>query len=168
MRRLDGWLIACALALVALPHATLAQEYPTKPIRMIIPFPPGGSNDVVGRLFATHLSEKLGKQVIVDNRGAGAGGIVGTEIVANSPKDGYTIGIISLAHAVNPWLYKLPYDPIKAFEPIAILGSGPNVLVVHPDLPVHSVKELIELAKTEAGVSTGFELQKENVWIGIC
>src|SRR6201995_408723 len=151
MRRLDGWLIACALALVALPHATLAQEYPTKPIRLIIPFPPGGSNDVVGRLFATHLAEKLGKQVVVDNRGAGAGGIVGTEVVAHAPKDGYTIGIISIAHAVNPWLYKLPYDPIKAFEPVGSLASGPAVLAVHPDLPARSVADLIDLAKKQPG-----------------
>jgi tripartite-type tricarboxylate transporter receptor subunit TctC len=90
--------------LLALTTFAAAQEYPTKPVRLIIPFPPGGSNDVVGRLFATHMSEKLGKQVVVDNRGAGAGGIVGTEVVAHAPKDGYTIGIISLAHAVNPWL----------------------------------------------------------------
>jgi len=128
-----------------------AQDYPTKPVRLIIPFPPGGSNDVVGRVFATHLSEQLGKQVIVDNRGAGAGGIVGTEVAYNSPPDGYTILIISLAHAVNPWLYKLPYDPIKGFTPIAMLGSGPNVLVINPQLPANSVKELVEMAKQTPG-----------------
>src|SRR5213595_2071234 len=121
--------------LLALTTVAAAQDYPTKPVRLIIPFPPGGSNDVVGRLFATHLGERLGKQVIVDNRGAGAGGIVGTEVVAHAPKDGYTIGIISIAHAVNPWLYKLPYDPIKAFEPVAALGSGPAVMSVYPELP---------------------------------
>src|SRR3954452_11561346 len=91
--------------------AVAAQDYPNKPVRLIIPFPPGGSNDVVGRLIATHLSERLGKQVVVDNRGAGAGGVVGSEVAANAPHDGYTLLIISLAHAVNPWLYKLPYDP---------------------------------------------------------
>src|SRR5437762_2100974 len=115
MSRFHTALLAAAGLLIALTTAAAAQDYPAKPVRLIIPFPPGGSNDVVGRLFATHLSEKLGKQVVVDNRGAGAGGIVGTEIAANSPHDGYTILIISLAHAVNPWLYKLPYDPIKAF-----------------------------------------------------
>src|SRR5213080_3129954 len=125
--------------LLAAPQNLAAQDYPSRPVRLIIPFPPGGSNDVVGRVFATHLSERLGKQVIVDNRGAGAGGIVGTEVALNSPNDGYTILIISLAHAVNPWLYKLPYDPVKGFTPITMLGSGPNVLVVHPDLPVRSV-----------------------------
>src|SRR5436190_7029306 len=135
--------------LLALTTFAAAQEYPTKPVRLIIPFPPGGSNDVVGRLFATHLSEKLGKQVIADNRGAGAGGIVGSEVAHNAPPDGYTILIISLAHAVNPWLYKLPYDPIKGFTPITMLGSGPVVLVVNPELPVKSVKELIDMAKQQ-------------------
>src|SRR5439155_25765826 len=106
-------LVKTAGLLVALTTAAAAQDYPAKPVRLIIPFPPGGSNDGVGRLFATHLSEKLGKQVVVDNRGAGAGGIVGTEIAANSPHDGYTILIISLAHAVNPSPYKLPFGPIQ-------------------------------------------------------
>jgi len=161
MPTIHSLLLKTAGLLLALTTAAAAQEYPTKPIRMIIPFPPGGSNDVVGRLFATHLSERLGKQVIVDNRGAGAGGIVGTEVVANSPHDGYTIGIISLAHAVNPWLYKLPYDPIKGFTPVAQLGSGPNVLVVNPELPVHSVKELITAAKEKPG-----QLQYASAGVG--
>jgi tripartite-type tricarboxylate transporter receptor subunit TctC len=161
MPTIHSLLLKTACLLLALTTAAAAQEYPTKPIRMIIPFPPGGSNDVVGRLFATHLSERLGKQVIVDNRGAGAGGIVGTEVVANSPHDGYTIGIISLAHAVNPWLYKLPYDPIKAFTPVGILGSGPNVLVINPELPIHSVKELIAAAKEKPG-----QLQYASAGVG--
>src|SRR6266496_819337 len=161
MPRLHALLIKTAGLIIALTTAAAAQDYPTKPVRLIIPFPPGGSNDVVGRLFATHLSERLGKQVVVDNRGAGAGGIVGTEIVANSPHDGYTIGIISLAHAVNPWLYKLPYDPIKDFAPIGVMGSGPNVVVVHPSLPVNSIKELVALAKKEPG-----ELQYASAGIG--
>src|SRR6476620_3044787 len=147
MPKIHALLVKAAGLLLALTTMAVAQDYPPRPVRLISPFPPGGSNDVVGRLFATHLSERLGKQVIVDNRGAGAGGIVGTEIVAHAPHDGYTIGVISLAHAVNPWLYKLPYDPIKAFTPVGILGSGPNVLVVNPELPVHSVKELIAAAQ---------------------
>ena len=151
MATFHSLLIKTAGVVLALTASAAAQDYPNKPVRMIIPFPPGGSNDVVGRVFATHLGEVLGKQVVVDNRGAGAGGIVGTEVAAHAPPDGYTILIISLAHAVNPWLYKLPYDPIKAFTPIAMLGSGPNVLVVHPSLPVHSVKELVDLAKKEPG-----------------
>src|SRR5437588_1833188 len=151
MPKFHSTLLRAAGFLLALTAAAVAQEYPTKPVRLIIPFPPGGSNDVVGRAFAQHLGERLGKQVIVDNRGAGAGGIVGTEVVAHAPKDGYTIGIISLAHAVNPWLYKLPYDPIKAFEPVAILGAGSAVMSVHPSLPVQSVKDLVDLAKKEPG-----------------
>jgi tripartite-type tricarboxylate transporter receptor subunit TctC len=151
MPKIHALLAKTAGLLLALTTMAAAQDYPTKPVRLIIPFPPGGSNDVVGRLFATHLAEKLGKQVVVDNRGAGAGGIVGTEVVAHAPKDGYTIGIISLAHAVNPWLYKLPYDPIKAFEPVTMLGSGAAVMSVHPSLPVNSVKDLVELAKKEPG-----------------
>jgi tripartite-type tricarboxylate transporter receptor subunit TctC len=154
-------LLKAAGLLLALTTAVAAQDYPTKPVRLIIPFPPGGSNDVVGRLIATHLSERLGKQVVVDNRGAGAGGVVGTEVAAGAPHDGYTLLIISLAHAVNPWLYKLPYDPLKAFTPVAILASGPNVLVVNPGLPVNSVKDLLAAAKEKPG-----QLQYASAGIG--
>src|SRR6266849_2365232 len=143
-------LVKIAGVLLALTTSVAAQDYPTKPVRLIIPFPPGGSNDVVGRMIALQLSERLGKQVVVDNRG-GAGGIIGTEAAANAAHDGYTLLIISIAHSVSPWLYKLQYDPIKSFVPVAILASGPNVLVVHPDLPVHSVSELIALAKQKPG-----------------
>ena len=132
-------------------HAqTTGTAYPAKSIRFIIPFPPGGSNDVVGRMIGDQLSKQLGKQVVIDNR-AGAGGVIGTELAAKEKPDGYTLLVISLAHAVNPWLYKLPYDPIKAFAPIGVMGSGPNVVVVHPDLPVHSIKELVALAKARPG-----------------
>src|SRR5712692_11572161 len=146
--------------LLAAPQDLAAQDYPSRPVRLIIPFPPGGSNDVVGRVFATRLSERLGRQVVVDNR-SGAGGVVGTEAAANAPADGYTLLVISLAHAVNPWLYKLAYDPIKAFTPIGIMASGTNVLAVHPDLPVHSVKELVALAKAKPG-----DLQYASAGIG--
>jgi tripartite-type tricarboxylate transporter receptor subunit TctC len=145
-------LAAAAVASItagAITPAT-AQDYPTRPVRMIIPFPPGGSNDVVGRLIATHLGDRLGKQVVVDNR-SGAGGVIGTEFAAKSPPDGYTLLVISIAHAVNPWLYKLAYDPIKDFSPVGLLARGANVLVVHPSLPVGSVKELIDLAKSKPG-----------------
>ncbi len=143
-------LTALALAALALTAPVMAQDYPSKPVRLIIPFPPGGSNDVVGRMIALQLSDRLGKQVVVDNRG-GAGGVIGSEAAANSVPDGYTLLIISIAHAVSPWLYKLNYDPIKSFVPVSILASGTNVLVVHPDLPVHSVGELIALAKQKPG-----------------
>src|SRR5262245_23487704 len=96
MPKLHASLLTALGLLLALSTAAAAQDYPTKPVRLIIPFPPGGSNDVVGRLIATHLSERLGKQVVVDNRGAGAGGVVGSEVAANAPRDGYTLLIISL------------------------------------------------------------------------
>jgi tripartite-type tricarboxylate transporter receptor subunit TctC len=141
---------AMVAALALGPELAAAQSYPTKPVRLIIPFPPGGSNDIVGRLIAAHLSERLGKQVIVDNR-AGAGGVVGTELAAKSPADGYTLLIVSAAHAINASLYKLPYDHEKAFVPIAKLGGGANVLTVHPSVPVTSIKELIAYAKQKPG-----------------
>jgi tripartite-type tricarboxylate transporter receptor subunit TctC len=140
------------LALLALTTAVAAQDYPTKSIRMIIPFPPGGGSDVTGRVVATALGERLGKQVIVDNR-AGAGGVIGTELAANAPKDGYTLLMVSLAHTVNPWLYDLKgrYDPIKSFAPVAIIAASPVVLVVNPNVPVKSVAELVALAKKQPG-----------------
>ena len=133
MPKLRSLLLAAAGLLVAFTTMAAAQaDYPNRPVRLIIPFPPGGSNDVVGRMIGDQLSKQLGKQVIVDNR-AGAGGVIGTELASHAPADGYTILVISLAHAVNPWLYKLPYDPIKAFAPIGVMGSGPNVVAVHPE-----------------------------------
>jgi tripartite-type tricarboxylate transporter receptor subunit TctC len=144
MRRLAA--LGVLLALVA----PAAADYPDRPVRLIIPFPPGGSNDVVGRLVANQLSEKLGHKVFVDNRG-GAGGVLGTEAAATAAPDGYTLLIISIAHAVNPSLYKLNYDPIKSFTPISILATGPNVLAVNPQLPVKTVAELLALAKQKPG-----------------
>jgi tripartite-type tricarboxylate transporter receptor subunit TctC len=155
-----SWILGAAGALLALATTAGAQEYPTKPVRLIIPFPPGGSNDVVGRLIATKLSERLGKQIVVDNRG-GAGGVIGTEVTANAAPDGYTLGMISIAHAVNPWLYKLSYDPIKSFSPVAVLATGPNVLAINPSLGVNSVKELIALAKSKPG-----EIQYASAGVG--
>src|SRR5258708_14028911 len=125
MPKARSHLVAIAGVLLALTTSVAAQDYPTKPVRLIIPFPPGGSNDVVGRMIALQLSERLGKQVVVDNRG-GAGGIIGTEAAANAAHDGYTLLIISIAHSVSPWLYKLQYDPIKSFTPVATLATGPS------------------------------------------
>jgi tripartite-type tricarboxylate transporter receptor subunit TctC len=127
-----------------------AQAYPTTPVRLIIPFPPGGSNDIVGRLIAQQLGERMGKQFVVDNRG-GAGGVVGSELAANSAPDGYTLLIISVAYAFNPSMYKLTFNPEKAFAPVALIGTGPNALTVFPKLPVNSVKDLIALAKSKPG-----------------
>ncbi len=151
MLKLRSLLLGAAGLLAAFTTMAAAQsDYPNRPVRLVIPFPPGGSNDVVGRMIGDQLSKQLGKQVVVDNRG-GAGGVIGTEIVAKAPADGYTLLVISLAHAVNPWLYKLPYDPIKAFAAIGVMGSGPNVVAVNPELPVHSIKELVALAKSKPG-----------------
>jgi tripartite-type tricarboxylate transporter receptor subunit TctC len=148
-----AWLVAAAglaFAVFALPNPAAAEDYPLRPVRLIIPFPAGGSNDVVGRLVATYLGERFGRQLVVDNR-SGAGGVIGTEAVAKSPPDGYTLLLVSMAHAVNPWLYRLPYDPIKDFAPVALLAEGTNVLAVHPSVPATSVKELIALAREKPG-----------------
>ena len=152
MSRTFARLIAAAVLVLALAPAAgaAADDYPTRPVRLIVPFPPGGSNDVVGRLIAKVLGEKIGQQVFVDNRG-GAGGMIGTDALAKATPDGYTLGIVSIAHAVNPALHPITYDPIKSFAPVSILATGPNVLVVNPDLPVKSVKELIALAKQKPG-----------------
>ena len=126
-------------------------QYPNKPIRLIVPFPPGGSNDIVARMMATQLGEKLGQSVVVENKG-GAGGVLGTDQAAKSPPDGYTLLLISIAYAFLPALYKsLPYDPATAFAPITIIGRGPSVLTVHPSVPANSVAELIALAKKNPG-----------------
>jgi tripartite-type tricarboxylate transporter receptor subunit TctC len=147
-----GLLLALSIAFTFITATvTLAADsYPSKPVRLIIPFPPGGSNDIAGRLIATKLSERLGKQVVVDNRG-GAGGVLGSEMAAKADPDGYTLLIASAAYGFNPALYKLPFDPVKSFTPIAKLGSGPNALTVHPSVPANTVKELIALAKQKPG-----------------
>jgi len=146
---------SATLGLLALFAAALyanasAQPYPSKPVRLIIPFPPGGSNDVVGRMIAFQLSERLGRQVVADNQG-GAGGIIGTEAAAKSQPDGHTLLLISSAYAFGASMYTLPYDPATAFAPVALLGTGPVVLAVNSKLPVDSLKELIALAKEKPG-----------------
>ncbi len=143
--------LALAVALAALAAPSLhAQNYPTKTLRFVIPFPPGGSNDIVGRMMAQALTERLGRTVVADNR-AGGNSIIGTELVANSPPDGYTLLIISTSFTTNPVIHKLPFDPLKAFEWVAMLGVGPNVLAVTQSLPARNVKELIALAKSKPG-----------------
>ena len=143
--------LLCAFFIAALfPMTAAAQTYPSRPVRLIVPFPPGGSNDVVGRMIAAQLSTRLDKPVIVENQG-GAGGLIGTEMAARSQPDGYTLLLISVAYAFIPAIYKLPYDPATAFTPVAILGAGPVVIAVTSKLPVNSVKELIALAKEKPG-----------------
>lgn len=141
--------IVCGIV-PALTGAATAQDYPAKPVRVIIPFAPGGINDVAGRVIATHLTERLGKQFIPENR-SGAGGVVGTELAAKSPPDGYTITVVSIANSLQPALYKLSFDPHTAFDAVAMFVTSPNTLAVHPDLPVKTVKEFIAYVKARPG-----------------
>jgi len=145
---------ACALAVLALASigAAHAQVYPNRPIRAIVPIAPGGGTDTTGRLVLTKLSDALGQQIVVDNR-AGGGGTIGAMIAAKALPDGYTFLFGSIStHAVNPAMYKkLPYDHIKDFAPVARIGTVPNVLVVHPALPVKTVGDLINHAKANPG-----------------
>jgi tripartite-type tricarboxylate transporter receptor subunit TctC len=143
-------LMAACLGAALIAPAAAQDDYPNKAVRVIVPFAPGGLNDILARTVSAQLSERLGKQFIVENK-AGAGGVVGSELVAKSPADGYTLLIVSIAHAVNPALYKLPYDSIKAFAPISLFASSPNALAVNPDLPAKSLKEFIALAKSKPG-----------------
>ena len=137
-----------SLALTALfsPHA-FAQTYPAKPVRLVVPFAPGGNTDIIARFFTPKLSELLGQQVIVDNR-AGAGGTVGSEAVVRAAPDGYTLLMVSEGHTINPAMVKkLPYDSVKDFTPVSLIVVVPNALLVHPSLPVKDVKQLIALAR---------------------
>ena len=140
---------ACALAF---PIAGLGQEYPTKPLRFIAPNPPGGPTDILARLIGQKLSESVGQPVVIENR-AGAGGNIGSEIAAKAPPDGYTLlSGNNATFGANVSLYKrLGFDPIKDFTPVVLVATQPNILVVHPSLPVKSVKELVALAKARPG-----------------
>jgi len=129
----------------------LAQGWPSRPIRMVVPLSPGGFADVPGRILAARLSSSLGYNVFVENR-PGAGGTIGADFVAKSAPDGYTLLFTGTPHVISAWVYKkLPYDPLKDFEPVALVASGPYVLVVNPQLPVHSIGELIAAAKAQPG-----------------
>ena len=147
-------IISVVLALAACvwaPGAVLAQAYPTRTIRMILPFPPGGPTDIVGRLVAQKLSEQVGQSVVADSR-PGASGNLGLELASKSPPDGYTIVLSSPVISLSPLLYsKLNYDPNKDLAPIALVGAVRNVLVVHPSVPAKSLKELIGLARKNPG-----------------
>jgi len=145
--------LLASLVALALPAAqALAQKsYPNKAIRMIVPFAPGGSNDIMGRLVAAKWTESMGQQVVVDNR-PGASGIVGTDLAAKAAPDGYTVLVMSLTFTVNPSIRsKLPYDTEKDLVPVTLIASAPLILVVHPSLPVKSVKEFIAYAKANPG-----------------
>ena len=140
------------LAAAGLNEGAWGQQYPTKPIRMVIGFAPGGGTDIVGRILSQKLAEALGQPVMPDNRG-GAAGQIGTDVVAKAPSDGYTVlmGHIAALSILPSLVQKLPYDPVKDFAPVSLVAIGPNLLVVHPSLPVKTVKDLIALAKARPG-----------------
>jgi len=138
-----------ALAMFAAGEAH-AQKYPTKPIRLIVPFAPGGGTDIVARIIAQKISEVVGQSVVVDNR-AGAGGTIGAETAVRSAPDGYTLIMVSGSYGTNAALYKLPYDPVKDIQPVVMIGDTGFVAAFHPTVPVKSVKELIAYAKADPG-----------------
>ena len=148
MQRLATLLLALALV----SGVARAEDYPSRPIRFVVPYPPGGPLDIMARAIGQKLAQTWGQPVVVDNR-AGAGGNIGADLVAKSTPDGYTLLLGAVAtHAINPTLYgKLPYDPVRDFTPVALVAQVPNVLVVNPAVPAKSVRELIELARAKPG-----------------
>ena len=150
MRRNCSLLLAALAGAAAIAPNASAADFPNKPLRLIVPFPPGGSNDLLARYFADKLTERMSQQVIVDNR-AGANGIIGTEVASNATPDGYTLLIISTSYTMNAAVRKLPYDVHKSFDPITLLGTSPNSIVVHPGWGVSSLKDIVTMAKAKPG-----------------
>jgi tripartite-type tricarboxylate transporter receptor subunit TctC len=147
------WLRAGSITITAILFAppTVAQTYPSKSIRMVVPFAAGGNTDIIARIVAPEMSRQFGQQMVIDNRGGG-GSVIGTEIVAKSLPDGYTLLMVSAAHVINPaMIKKLPYDSIRDFTPISVVADVPTAFVVHPALPVKNVKEFVALAKAKPG-----------------
>ena len=145
------WLMTAMLGLLLAAGGVHAQQsYPTKPIRLIVPFPPGGPSDIVARMLAQKLTETFKQSVVVDNR-PGGGGTIGTETAVRADPDGYTMIIVSAAYAANAALYKLPYDPVNDVAPIALIGETGNVVTLHPSVPIKSIKELIAYDKANPG-----------------
>jgi tripartite-type tricarboxylate transporter receptor subunit TctC len=142
--------LLAGFATALLLNTALAQAYPAKPVRLVIPFPPGGSNDVVGRVIAAQLTERLGQTMIVDNRGAG-GGIVGIGAAAKSPPDGYTLLLVSVGYPVSIGLGRMPAESLQCFTPVGSVATGPSLLVVPAAMPVASVMDLVALAKKKPG-----------------
>lgn len=144
---------SAALVVLALGAAPCihAQSYPTKPVRMIVPFAPGGNTDIIARVFAPKMGEILGQQIIIDNRG-GAGSTIGTELAARAAPDGYVLLTVSAAHTINPaMIKKLNYDSVKDFTPLGIIADVPTAFVVHPSLPTRNVKEFVAIARSKPG-----------------
>ncbi|MSQ71165.1 MAG: tripartite tricarboxylate transporter substrate binding protein [Betaproteobacteria bacterium] len=145
---LAATLLGCA---AAIGGGAMAQEYPARPIRFIVPQPPGGPTDIVARLIGQKLSERVGQAVVIDNR-PGAGSNIGTDLAAKSPADGYTLVFATIQHVVNPFLFKsLPFDPVKDFAPVTLVSKAHIVLVVNPELPAKSLQELINHARSRPG-----------------
>ena len=142
---------AISLIALSIPATVQAQSYPAKPVRMLVPFAPGGNTDIIARVFVPKMSELLGQQVIIDNRG-GAGGTIGTEAAARAAPDGYTLITVSAGHTINPaMIRKMPYDSVKDFTPLGVIADVPTAFVVHPSLPAKTVKEFIAIARARPG-----------------
>lgn len=149
------WCVPFAVALagpLSLAHAAQqsSDSFPSKPIRFIVPFPPGGSNDVLARYVGTKLTDRIGQQVVIDNR-AGANGIIGAEIAADAPNDGYTMLMVSTSYVMNAAVRKLPYDVEKSFDPVSFIGQAPNCIVVNPNGGLNSLQDLVERARANPG-----------------
>ncbi|MBI4194199.1 MAG: tripartite tricarboxylate transporter substrate binding protein [Betaproteobacteria bacterium] len=144
------WLAAAFAGLAFLGFPAHAQKYPTKPIRLIVPFAPGGGTDIIARVMAQKMSEAVGQSVVVDNR-PGAGGTIGAEIAAKSAPDGYTMIMVSGSYAVNAGLYKLAYDPVDGIDTVSMVGTSPFIVALHPSVAPRNIKELIALAKARPG-----------------
>ena len=149
-----AWLAGSALGAL-LARTAFAQDYPARPVRVIVPYPPGGATDVLGRLLAPRIEQELKQSFVIDNRGGGASQ-VGTQAIATAPADGYTIGLIDSAFTINPGLFagKLPYDTLKDFAAVSLVATAPLVLVAHPSLDVKTAQELVALAKQKPGSLT--------------
>jgi tripartite-type tricarboxylate transporter receptor subunit TctC len=149
-----SWRAVTLVAAVFACAGALAQSYPSRPIRLIVPFTAGGGTDISARIVGQRLGERLGTSIVIDNR-TGAGGMVGTEIVARASPDGYTLVLVSSSHAINPSLHRaMPYDAVKDFAPVTLVVLSPGILVVNPAIPARSVKEFIELVRSKPGQLT--------------
>ena len=149
-----GWLVGVALSfgcVATLDTQTLAQNYPARPIRLIVPFGAGGGTDNLARIIEPHVSKALGQSIIIDNR-SGGGSVIGTDAVVKSPPDGYTLVMTDSSIAVNPSLMKsMPYDTLKDLEPVTLLATAPVILVAHPKVPARTLKDFVALAKAQPG-----------------
>ena len=171
MKRVNYRVIACFSILMSMLSVASAADYPNRPIRVAIPFPPGGTSDILTRIIGDKLTAAMGQQIVVDNR-PGAGGVIATDIAAKANPDGYTLYMAFVSHAINPYVYaKLPYDTDKDFAPIALFAVSPNVVVVTPSLPINSIKDLIAAATAKpgqinyasAGIGTNSHLSAEMI-----